>query len=550
MEEAPNPHDIILDELKKESPDWRLIERLSRDAVDADPTAIRFSVDAGHIQRLGLELVAKQETALAELIKNAYDADATEVRVTFANHDKPDGTLTIEDNGVGMTTDVVRDAWMRISTTSKRDAPVSQRYGRHRAGKKGIGRFAVQRLGNRLIMETEVAGNGTGLRVTFDWDREFQAGRNLHDVFSVVEEYEKPLDRERTRLSILGLRETWSEATLQRVWRAVLLLLPPFPISRRKTAGGCGHESDPGFDVVINGVSSRMRKTELSIDKGFLDHALADITGTIDDNGAASVTVRSKTLGIDEGQQFDERFLLPGRLHFTAKYFIFSSDTMPGLSLPLATEMSRIYGGIRIYRNGFRVPPYGELTDDWLRLEFDAARRLFIFPLGNRSLFGQVELNDEDNILFEETSSREGLIENEAFEQLRIFVRKSVEWAANRIAAVRQRKQTSGQKGFVSKARPPRNPTQVLGSLLDTLGAPSASTGAPASGDGNSQPLPSDAQAAVASALAELERYEEQVAASALTHSDGAGRRASLARMVSAGLVQTKGLEDRLCSLM
>jgi hypothetical protein len=227
MEENPDLQTLIAEELQKPNPDWRLIERLSREAVDANPAAIRFSVDAGHIQRLGMELVAKQETALAELIKNAYDADATEVRVTFSNHDKPNGTLVIQDNGVGMTAEVVRDAWMRISTTSKRDNPISQRYGRHRAGRKGIGRFAVQRLGTRLIMETEVAGNPNGLRVIFDWDKEFQAGRNLHDVFSLAQKYEKPVERERTRLSIFGLREAWSDPTLQRVWKAVVLLQPP-----------------------------------------------------------------------------------------------------------------------------------------------------------------------------------------------------------------------------------------------------------------------------------------------------------------------------------
>ncbi|CAI8774122.1 hypothetical protein EMIT048CA2_160137 [Pseudomonas chlororaphis] len=85
---------IIEQELAKENPDWRLIEKLSREEVDSDPLNVRFSVDAAHIQRLGLELVAKQETALVELIKNSYDAEASEVKVSFENFETPGGDIS------------------------------------------------------------------------------------------------------------------------------------------------------------------------------------------------------------------------------------------------------------------------------------------------------------------------------------------------------------------------------------------------------------------------------------------------------------------------
>lgn len=369
-------------ELNKDNPDWRAIEHFSRQAVDADPNNVRFSVDAGHIQRLGFELVSKQDTALAELIKNSFDADATKVTVEFFNYDKIGGSVIIKDDGVGMSADVVRDAWMRISTANKHDRPVSPRYGRLRAGRKGIGRFSVQRLGKGLLLETEVKNSPNGVRVKFNWDNDFLSGKLLNDVFSHIEYYPKPLEREGTSLKILDLRESWSEAMIQRAWRVVLLLQPPFPVSRRQEyIYNDAYELDPGFEVVINGITGHEQRTKLSIESSFLDHALAEITGEISDNGHAFVHVHSTKLGIDDTQEFSTPFLLTGRIFFSSKYFIYDRDILSGLVISLAAEMGRNYGGIRIYRNGFRVPPYGEQSDDWLALDQDVGRRKILFPV-------------------------------------------------------------------------------------------------------------------------------------------------------------------------
>lgn len=459
----------IIDELAKSTPDWKLIERISRIKVDADPDSVRFSVDAGHIQRLGLELVAKQETALAELIKNAYDADASEVIVRFQIQDKVGGKLTISDNGSGMTLDVVRDSWMRLSTANKQSHPISPRYQRLRAGRKGIGRFAVQRLGKVLIMETEVLGSPKGLRVSFDWDNNFKSGQDLNEVFNQVEEYEKPIDREGTRLQIEMLRESWSEAALNRVWKMILSLQSPFSAIADEGQKRADY-LDPGFEVQLNGESSKQRKTTLGIESGFLQHALAIITGSVDSDGNAKVSVVSDKIALDESYELDKKVKLTGPFTFSARYFIYLPDVLSGLSAPLAREMGSEYGGIRIYRNGFRVAPYGERADDWLRLDRDTSRRVIIVPANNVNFFGQVSLSREDNPNFEETSSREGLIENEAFEELRTVVRSLIEWAFLRVASVRGRKQTASQKGFVSTVRP-RKPSEIIETLLTEISA-------------------------------------------------------------------------------
>src|SRR5690349_828317 len=84
-------------ELAKDEPDLDRFAQLSEKLLVSDPSAVRFSVDAGHIRRLGQELVGKAETALAELIKNAYDADAIVCTVTFQNAKQKGGTLIVED---------------------------------------------------------------------------------------------------------------------------------------------------------------------------------------------------------------------------------------------------------------------------------------------------------------------------------------------------------------------------------------------------------------------------------------------------------------------
>lgn len=106
----------------------------------------RFDVDCGLLFQLGEELVSRRSLALAELIKNAYDADATHVIVTFRNVSSPGGEIMVLDNGTGIPFTRIIDTWMRIATTEKERHPASELYRRQRAGAKGIGRFAARNL--------------------------------------------------------------------------------------------------------------------------------------------------------------------------------------------------------------------------------------------------------------------------------------------------------------------------------------------------------------------------------------------------------------------
>jgi len=450
-------------ELGKTSPDERVISLLADRLGETVSGAARFSVDAHHINRLGLELVAKQETALSELIKNAYDADATRVEIRFENYKRPGGNLTISDDGSGMSEEIIKRTWMRISTTDKSDSPVSPVLSRRRAGKKGIGRFAVQRLGSRLILETRVSGEAIGTRVKFNWDEDFAPGVDLRSIWNAVERFPKDLLEHGTTLRILGVRDGWNATTFERVWRSVFFLQPPFEVS---AASGLGGETDPGFKVEILGLDQdEQAKDVLSMESLFLAHSTALISGEIHDDGTASVTVSSRFLEKPETIALQGDFSGVGPTHLNANYFIYQSQAMPGTLVKKASEMGLRYGGIRVYRNGFRVLPYGEPNDDWLKLAFDTARRSLLLPSNNYNFFGEVSVSSERNPSLEETSSREGLIENAAYDSLKSFVRTALVTAVNRVGAARNRKITATQKDFI----PERKPSEMIGESIAKL---------------------------------------------------------------------------------
>jgi hypothetical protein len=150
----------------------------------------RFQVDSGLLLQLGEELVSKPWVALAELVKNSYDADATYAIVEFRNVSKPGGEITIVDEGSGIPFDRLQETWMRIATTDKLLHPVSPQYNRPRAGAKGIGRFAARRLAKKLelvsVVETRRGQPREQTTIHFDWDA-FRPGMDVQSVPVVYE---------------------------------------------------------------------------------------------------------------------------------------------------------------------------------------------------------------------------------------------------------------------------------------------------------------------------------------------------------------------------
>ena len=133
--------------------------------------------------------------ALTELVKNAYDADADEVSIAISEDGKNLPTVEIKDNGCGMTLDEIRQYWMKIGTTHKKEKPTSQKYGRPRTGEKGIGRFCCHRLGtvlklstcaeipdgNLTLQDREQGNRFETTQLHFDWEQ-FSPGSDVFDI--------------------------------------------------------------------------------------------------------------------------------------------------------------------------------------------------------------------------------------------------------------------------------------------------------------------------------------------------------------------------------
>jgi len=133
---------------------------------------LKWRFDVNTFRLIGRELITDRITAVYELVKNCYDANATTVNVIFKNvgHNSKDGQIIISDNGIGMSFTDVRDKWMVVGTASKRNELYSPKpFKRRYVGEKGIGRFAVDKLGRKVQISTKKEGEAKKLVVDIDW---------------------------------------------------------------------------------------------------------------------------------------------------------------------------------------------------------------------------------------------------------------------------------------------------------------------------------------------------------------------------------------------
>lgn len=401
---------------------------------------VAFTVDAGIINRLGLELVAKSETAVAELIKNAYDADANVVNLYFENAYLPGGKLLIKDDGSGMTKKQLIDGFMCLATSDKIHNSVSEKYMRPKAGRKGIGRFSTQRLGEQLTINTK-AEHSPALELDINWNK-YAPDILLGSVANSLTTHED-LDAEiGTILSINTLREKWSDADIKRVYRYVADLIQPSYLSIQNNNNIVEESKTESFEVNFLRKDNDEMDWSSVADPGvmLLDRALATITGFIDPDGKGVVNLITKEFkfnGIsnvlkDSINTSEKPYqeLKGASVAFKAYYYIGGDrNSYYGITkseLKVITQHLKKSGGIKLYRNGFRVPKYGETGNDWLAL--DTRTRIGNgIPFGNNHLLGFVQLTDPNGKIFEESAGREGLIEKEAFRELQKFVSTAIE---------------------------------------------------------------------------------------------------------------------------
>ena len=427
-----------------------------------DQGTLSFTVETRVLRELGERLVKQPEVAIVELIKNAYDADATECAIEFSPHIR----IVVKDDGTGMTLDRFKNAWMRIGTGAKARTPNSERYGRQITGEKGIGRFAVRFLGRKLHLKSVANDRGRNLTTTltadFDWPR-----FDMHEDLGKVQvpyrlEAAHAGARTGTTLTITGLRSQVAWLNLDTVRTGSIGVLTPLRSMFRQTAGRRGLEiegnEDPGFEL---NVRSGRGGTAVDVAEGILEASVLRATLSVGDE---ELDLRVYRRGEDRPyfQVADKYVNEVGGVEADIRFFPRRKGAFTGLQVDgrMAQTWIRENHGVAVFDRMFRVQPYGSARDDWLQLQADAARnrrdprsrmakkhfamsqavradtsqnwmlrlpqsmQLVGLVCVNGRRTGELESADEGLIA---SADREGFLENDAFHQLRDLVRGAVE---------------------------------------------------------------------------------------------------------------------------
>lgn len=409
---------------------------------------LSFTVDAGIINRLGLELVAKSETAVAELIKNAYDADANQVKISFENADTIGGELTIDDDGLGMNKEQLINGFMRLATTDKIHNSVSTKYHRPKAGKKGIGRFSTQRLGKKLIVLTQTIDSKACYKLTINWE-DYETDKEISDIKNSLEEIPRLSKGHGTKLVIESLRDKWSQADIKRVYRYVSGLIQPNYLKINSGKDLLEENNKELFEALF---FSRKNSAEswqaiATPETMIFNRAIATFSGFIDKKGYGQLYIKTRLFKVKGSKErytdhikiynpinkkTEEPFhsLISSNIAFNIYYFIGGNRNeyygINQMEFKGIIEHLEENGGLRLYRNGFRVAKYGEKGNDWAGI--DQKKRIGKgIPFGNNRILGLVQVTDSDGKVFEESAGREGLIEKEAFYEMQNFISSAID---------------------------------------------------------------------------------------------------------------------------
>ena len=393
------------------------------------------------LRTLGDELISSEAVALMELVKNSYDADATKVLVRFQGPlEIGQGKVEVIDNGHGMSLDTIRTAWMEPATLFRKRDTRSQRLGRRVLGEKGIGRFATSRLANFLEVVTRQAGAEQETRVYFDWSQFDDEGKYLDEV-DVLWEEENPVELtaggtiERlwesggeldmddvahgTILRMEELRSNWGKHEFDGLRTRLSRLVSPFfwdELSGRNDQFEIWLDLPPQFEQH----SGIVEPPEL------LRSPHYSLNGAIDADGRYDFSIGmrgSRSVESIRGEFKPSNHKAKcGPIGVELLVWDRDPASMAELkdrhsfqSVSQARGMLNRSAGISVYRDGFRVLPYGERDDDWLRLDMRRVQNPTM-RLSNNQVLGYVLISSEGNPGLRDQSNREGLIQGPALE--------------------------------------------------------------------------------------------------------------------------------------
>ena len=410
-----------------------------------------FTIDAELLRELGERLVGKPHIALAELIKNSYDADATQVTIKFL----PDEDyIEVSDDGHGMDFPAFKDSWMRIGTTHKR-ARLSRDLGRQMTGSKGVGRLAVQFLANKLTIRTVPEDPSyEGLEAEVDWEQAVKAGEltKVNVECTLINRSDTPFPHG-TSIILSELKDRWEIDSVRKLASEVWWLQPPFG-----PAAAYRDDSQNRFQVHFQSTQqdyAEIFEKQLGAIKSIW---IARLVGR-SFNGRAMLslefpgeqpTVHKYDIADFPHNQgkFNEAENL-NRVRFEIRIYDLSGRQKFGIKVGEARDYFATHGGVHVYDGNFRLPYYGLPTSDWLKLEYDHSHRKTVSQLIPKDIqvhralndlptlgrvLGIVNINTSREPNLKIMITRDRLTETKAYEDLVAMVRYAIDLYANETA--------------------------------------------------------------------------------------------------------------------
>jgi signal transduction histidine kinase len=411
-----------------------------------EPTSERLRFSTAILRLLGEELNPSPDQGILELIKNSYDADAKNCTVELKGVHVKGGSIVLKDDGVGMTSEEIRNGWLIVGDSMKSRSETSPS-GRLLVGSKGLGRLGALRLGRKVELTTRPKIEpGIQYRMEIDWAA-FEDAKVVEDVELSVTREDAPIGSSHgTEIIISQLPTPWSKGDIKRLARAILLLRDPFA-------------KNQGFQASLR--AEEFVELEKLAHEGYFGECNFHLIAKVDEDGRASVEVRSSggkrlfagkhaDVSIEKGNPIYE---LPP-LTFELWEFKLSAEAFAASVNQTTVKAVRgwleHFGGVRLYHRGVRVLPYGDQKNDWLDMNLRRSQHQELRPSTNNSL-GCVRIEDPSGV-FQQKTDRLGFVESHALDELRRFTDESLDWMSRERRKEReQRKKAAIERVHLEK---------------------------------------------------------------------------------------------------
>jgi len=436
---------------------------------------IKIKAKSHILSLLGDELIGSDSLAIFELVKNAYDADAENVTVTFVDLNTSNQKIIIEDDGHGMTPEIIQNVWLTIGTDYKRgnNRKISKLFKRVSLGNKGVGRLAVHKLAKDITLETQVIGDLFVSKLNINWAELINSQEYIQDLTVDVESVGNSNFKkgQGTRITLSNLTtKKWTRLNLRSLARKIENIKNPFSeipdfkininandshqtwLEDIKSSNDILKDSLFQFEFEINtwkkADSANVNKNDLAEflwSYKFNPHSLMTIEGnSIPANSISkknhfddyklhinnNIFDIGKTLNELDGEERNN-YLLNSDLNkigrIKGKYFVFNLSKeivnlfFGGQKTAVENYIKDNYG-IKIFRDNIRVYNYGEQSDDWLDLDLSKIKRAGDH-FARKITIGAIELDlKESEEGLTEKTNREGFNENYFYSKLKAIV--------------------------------------------------------------------------------------------------------------------------------